>query len=347
MVDMVIPNVLQTARISKIHLNFVYTAPDEVVTGDYLAPVTHSVLREFWNEKLAYVAPAIAKVGCVKRLAYTASPIEQIAKALQRFTIRNNAQKAHIARAAARNATAATRTGVGSGLDLEQVGEDGGPFSFAAADTAGAGSPSSVAGPSSAAEQENWRVVDNGDSWMLITGNPRFKNEDLWWSKEQESAIPEKDEISAGLTAGLWSMAVARDSRAGRPVRSALPVVMENHAKVGTMLIEYDENFRGPESPRHERPVEGSPEVLPRSAQKRPWGVAVSLARAVSLPLPASDLEPTFVEGGNPAADAGYPRAGKRGRRHLSEGNAEVERLPPAGLPATGGGAATSCDTAG
>lgn len=272
------------------------------------------------------MAPAIAKVGCVERLAYTAGSIEQIAKALHRFTIRNNAQKAHISRAAAQDAALVARSGVGSGLGLGQAAENGGPSSFAAAGTA---APSSVAGPSSGTAQENWRVIDNVDSWMLITGNPRCKKEDLWWSREQEAAIPEKDEISAGLTADLWSMAVARDSRAGKPVRSDPPVVAENHVKEGAMLIEYERGSPSPESPDCERPGEGSAEVSPRSAQKRPWGITVSLARAVSLP---------------PAADADYPQTGKRGRRCFSEG---AERPPPAGPPATGRGTATSCDTAG
>ena len=101
-------SILPTARIPEVQISLQYRAEDNVVTGDYLAPVTHVALLKFWGDKIASVAPSVGRVGYMRRLEKLQTPINRIMQALQTHSYREQAREAHVARVASQATTRTT-----------------------------------------------------------------------------------------------------------------------------------------------------------------------------------------------------------------------------------------------
>ena len=99
-IDKTLPTILPTSRIHEVEISLQYRAKDNVVTGNYLAPVTHAALLKFWGDKIASVAPTVGRVGYVRRLEKIETPVSRIMQALQTHSCRGRGRKAHLARVA-------------------------------------------------------------------------------------------------------------------------------------------------------------------------------------------------------------------------------------------------------
>ena len=106
-IENILPSILPTAQILEIEISLQYRANGNVVTGDYLAPVTHASLLKFWGEKIASVAPSVGRAGNKGRLEKIETPISRVMRALRTRSFRGHARDAHVARVASQ-ATART-----------------------------------------------------------------------------------------------------------------------------------------------------------------------------------------------------------------------------------------------